>query len=392
MITLGAADDRIPEVDRIRFEEVMAHYPTGVAVVTSRDALGRPIGAVTPVLAVLSTVPPLIGIQLDPAGPDYLRLTDNDRFCVNIIASGNSAASQVFRTENSDDLDSIDWVPSVSGSPIISGSSGWIDCRVNEIHDTGNRKLLVCRVLEVETNARGLPLLFFRGGRGGFDPRVSILPSLPGLTRQIELVERGIAAMEIAADEAGVEVIAMARHGNSMSIIASAAPRGAEATTLVGRRFPFVPPYGTLFLAGSDEQTRNAWFDELAEPPSDDERNEMLARVSRADERGWSVALSGPAHSAVDRMIEAYTRGPVTSMLDRRLRSGIASLGSFYDPPDEELLEAASVRMFCVPVPDRGSEPLVQLAVHSLAHNITVSDLPALRAILTHASAQMITT
>ncbi len=370
----------------------MAHYPTGVAVVTSRDALDRPIGVVSPVLAVLSTDPPLIGIQLDPTAAGYLRLTDNDRFCVNIIGTGHDEASRVFRTENSDNLADIDWVPSVSGSPIISGSSGWIDCRAIQVHDTGNRKLLVCRVLEVETNATGLPLLFFRGGRGGFDPRVSILPSSPGLSEHIALAGRGAKIMEAAADEAGIEVIAMARTGSSMSIIASAAPRGAVATTVVGRRFPFVPPYGTLFLAGADDRNREAWFDELAEPPSNIEREEMLARVARASARGWSIALSGPTHSAVDRLIEAYTRGPVTPTLDRQLRSGIASLGYFYDPPDEDLIDSASVRMICVPVPGVGSEPLVQLAVHSLAQDITVSDLPALKAILTRAAAQMNTT
>ncbi|MBV8942216.1 MAG: flavin reductase family protein, partial [Solirubrobacterales bacterium] len=51
-----------------------------------------------------------------------------------------------------------------SGSPILDGAIGYLDCRLHARHEAGDHEIFIGEVLELEYDPDGEPLLF-HGGR-----------------------------------------------------------------------------------------------------------------------------------------------------------------------------------------------------------------------------------
>jgi 3-hydroxy-9,10-secoandrosta-1,3,5(10)-triene-9,17-dione monooxygenase reductase component len=62
----------------------------------------------------------------------------------------------------------VSWTPSEqTGSPILEGTLGYVDCQIQSAHEAGDHYVVIGRVLDLgipdgETDA-GKPLLFFEG-------------------------------------------------------------------------------------------------------------------------------------------------------------------------------------------------------------------------------------
>ena len=68
-----------------------------------------------------------------------------------------------------DKFTQFEWQPSVTGSPILSGVLGYIDCELEAEHDAGDHTIAIGRVRDFQIVADDrTPLLFFRGGYGDF--------------------------------------------------------------------------------------------------------------------------------------------------------------------------------------------------------------------------------
>jgi flavin reductase (DIM6/NTAB) family NADH-FMN oxidoreductase RutF len=48
--------------------------------------------------------------------------------------------------------------PGITGSPIVDGTLGWLDCRVETKLDTGDRTIYLAEVVEAQASAGGTPL------------------------------------------------------------------------------------------------------------------------------------------------------------------------------------------------------------------------------------------
>ena len=63
----------------------------------------------------------------------------------------------------------IEWHSGVTGSPVLAGVLGYVDCDMEAEHDAGDHTIAIGRVRDFKLYAgdKG-PLLFFRGGYGQF--------------------------------------------------------------------------------------------------------------------------------------------------------------------------------------------------------------------------------
>ena len=59
------------------------------------------------------------------------------------------------------------WHLGAAGTPVLEGTLAWVECRLEAIYDAGDHELVVGRVLDLGVRV-GAPLLFYRGGFGGF--------------------------------------------------------------------------------------------------------------------------------------------------------------------------------------------------------------------------------
>jgi flavin reductase (DIM6/NTAB) family NADH-FMN oxidoreductase RutF len=69
-----------------------------------------------------------------------------------------------FSKKGIDRFANINWEPAkISGSPLLPDTSGWIDCRVKQVHDIGDHYLVVGEVLDLHSDSDAGPLLYYKG-------------------------------------------------------------------------------------------------------------------------------------------------------------------------------------------------------------------------------------
>jgi flavin reductase (DIM6/NTAB) family NADH-FMN oxidoreductase RutF len=57
---------------------------------------------------------------------------------------------------------------SANGSPILDDVVAWIDCTLDAVHEAGDHYIALGRVVALEVDRPGSPLLFFQGNYGEF--------------------------------------------------------------------------------------------------------------------------------------------------------------------------------------------------------------------------------
>jgi flavin reductase (DIM6/NTAB) family NADH-FMN oxidoreductase RutF len=64
----------------------------------------------------------------------------------------------------------VGWRPGpATGAPILNGCLGWVEARIEQELDGGDHMIVVGRILDLDLEHEGRPLLFYRGGFGRFE-------------------------------------------------------------------------------------------------------------------------------------------------------------------------------------------------------------------------------
>ena len=163
----GEPDDG--DIDDSRFRQVVGHYATGVTVVTTAGS-GEPAGLAVNSFTSVSLEPLLVAFCVVTTSRTWARIRDVGSFCVNILAEDQEALCRHFAGRRKDKFSGIGWHPAPSGSPILEGVLGWVDCSLEAHHLAGDHHIVVGRVSGLDVARAGRPLVFYRGGYGRFAP------------------------------------------------------------------------------------------------------------------------------------------------------------------------------------------------------------------------------
>ncbi|MGW1029037.1 flavin reductase family protein [Streptomyces sp. NPDC002577] len=156
-----------PVVDSAEFRRVLGHFCSGVTVITSIDD-GAPVGFACQSFQSLSLEPALVAFSAGRMSTTWPRIQASGRFCVNILGAEQEQLCHGFAVSGGDKFNGVGWRPSPSGMPLLDGSLAWIDCVIDVVHEGGDHQIVVGRVEALDAPREGRPLLFFRGGFGGF--------------------------------------------------------------------------------------------------------------------------------------------------------------------------------------------------------------------------------
>lgn len=155
--------------DGATFRRVLGHYPTGVCVVTAAEDDRAPTGMVVGSFTSVSLDPPLVAFFPAKNSQSWPRIERAGKFCVNVLASDQQALCQRFATRGAGDkFSGVAHRVSTNGSPILDGVVAWIDCTLEAVHEAGDHYIVLGRVIALEVETPGKPLLFFQGGYGEF--------------------------------------------------------------------------------------------------------------------------------------------------------------------------------------------------------------------------------
>lgn len=150
-------------VDQMTFREVMAHYPTGVTVVTSRGETGEPVGLTVNAFTSVSLDPVLLLVCIHHEAASHDPITKGGGFAVNVLSARQGDLAIRFSAGRVEDrFVGLDWEESPQGNPLIPGGVAWLDCRVSDIFPGGDHSIVVAEVTACESQG-GKPLLFHGG-------------------------------------------------------------------------------------------------------------------------------------------------------------------------------------------------------------------------------------
>jgi len=155
-------------IDPRHFRNVLGHFPTGVTVVTGRDTLGQPLGFTIGSFVSVSLDPPLVGFLPGTSSRTWPRIAEHGSFCVNILGAGQDELCWRFAKEpvtgEEGKFAGIEWTVAGSGSPILTGVIGWIDCDIDAVHEVGDHHFVVGRVRDMSHAEEVVDaMVFFRG-------------------------------------------------------------------------------------------------------------------------------------------------------------------------------------------------------------------------------------
>lgn len=323
------------------FRNVLGQLPTGVVAITACSAVdGSPVGMTLGSFTSVSLDPPLVAFLPDRSSSTFPHIREAGKFCANILSNNQKEVSRTFATRGVDRFAAIDWRPAPhTGSPIIEGSLAWIDCEIVQIHEAGDHDIVIGRVLELQTQTTGFPLVYFQGGYGTFTLRSLVLATSGSLNASARLAEALRPELEQISAEFGVECRVFAHERDELIVIMTTGYHGPADR--VGMILPFCPPFGISFAAWGDREVRDAWYDALPGGVSEDQRAVLEARLDRIREQGWTLSYANDPMNTVGRVLEDIAEVGATPALERELVAAGRELAA--DLGNLRPLDAASV-------------------------------------------------
>ena len=372
--------------DATTFRKVLGHFPTGVVVVTSRDA-AEPVAMVIGSFTSVSLAPPLVAFLPAKSSTSFPAIRESGEFCVNVLADDQEQLVRAVTAKTWKDGGTGGVLLPGPGVPKLNGAVAWIDCAIQDVIDAGDHYIVVGRVRDLAVAHDSLPLLFFQGGYGRFAP-LSFVTSEPSPVGQLRLVDIARPWMERVADRTGRECLATALMRDELVIVARAGrPSGGQSPTRVGQPVPFTPPLGAEFVAW-DEQGAKAWLGRLRSRPAIP-AVDFEAMLTRVRERGWSVGLASPKYREFESALAAIAVDSVDVEHRRAAQQASHELGAEYDPGEFDPSKDYPVRILNVPVFSASGSVVLLLSVYQLPATSTLEDITLYRDVLMDAAREI---
>jgi flavin reductase (DIM6/NTAB) family NADH-FMN oxidoreductase RutF len=148
-------------VDAAQFKHALSQFASGVTVVTTRDAAGKPMGLTVSAFCSVSLDPPLVLVSIAGESETHRGFRESGRFAVSILAEGQSDVSRRFSWME-DRFAGLSTEVGATDAIVIPGAVAQLECTVRAAHPAGDHVLYVGEVDRVAVQP-GRPLLYHRG-------------------------------------------------------------------------------------------------------------------------------------------------------------------------------------------------------------------------------------
>ncbi len=149
------------------FREALAHFASGVTIVTAVNAEER-VGFTATAFSALSLAPPLVLVCISKTASAYGGVVGAARFGVNVLDERQRWLAEQFATTGIDRFHGVPLVPGGDAAvPLIEGSLVSLYCRRHALHDAGDHSILIGEVIAATLGA-GRPLVHHARRFGAF--------------------------------------------------------------------------------------------------------------------------------------------------------------------------------------------------------------------------------
>jgi flavin reductase (DIM6/NTAB) family NADH-FMN oxidoreductase RutF len=150
-------------VDAQLFKETLAHWASGVTVVTTLHE-ENPVGITASSFSSVSLNPPQILICVNKKLFTHGAIEATKTFAVNILGEEHLDWGKRFAglvPEIEDRFADIETKSAATGCPIFLDALAWVDCRVVHDYDGGDHTVFIGEVLAAGSRAEGKPLMYY---------------------------------------------------------------------------------------------------------------------------------------------------------------------------------------------------------------------------------------
>ena len=137
-------------------------FATGVAIVTTTHE-GKPTGMTINSFASVSLDPPLVLWSLAESAALYDVFLNAESYNIHILAENQQDLSNQFATPDIDNYQGLSWKEDDRGIPFLPGCLARFHCEKDALHEGGDHKIIVGRVIEIAREVEDKPLLFAQG-------------------------------------------------------------------------------------------------------------------------------------------------------------------------------------------------------------------------------------
>jgi flavin reductase (DIM6/NTAB) family NADH-FMN oxidoreductase RutF len=151
-------------LDEDAFRQAIAHFATGVTVVTT-VADDRPAGMTASAVSSVSLQPVLLLVCVSNRLPTHEALENSRRFAVNVLAEGDDHLARRFATPAPNKFEGVPLRPEFD-LPVLSDAIAYFVCDVHERFPGGDHSIFIGEVTDCAFVPDRKPLLYFRSGFG----------------------------------------------------------------------------------------------------------------------------------------------------------------------------------------------------------------------------------
>ena len=146
------------------FRQLLGCFPTGVAIITTHTADGRPVGLTCNSFSSVSLEPPLVLFSLRKASSLLGTFVEAGTFAINILSQSQDALSGRFASSKIvDKFEGVAWRPGALGTPLIDDCLASFECSVHARHEAGDHEVFIGEVRHMTTGSADHALVFYKG-------------------------------------------------------------------------------------------------------------------------------------------------------------------------------------------------------------------------------------
>jgi flavin reductase (DIM6/NTAB) family NADH-FMN oxidoreductase RutF len=156
--------------DTTALRKALGWFATGVTIATTLDAEGRPVGLTCNSFNSVSLDPPLVLWSLGRSAYSRPWFERTAHFAINVLPTDAQDLARRFATPLENKWSGVAWTQGRSGVPCLPQALASFECRVRERFQGGDHLIFLGEIEAMASRDDGEPLVFLRGGFGGFAP------------------------------------------------------------------------------------------------------------------------------------------------------------------------------------------------------------------------------
>lgn len=168
-MTVHSISSEQDAIDQRHLRDALGRFATGVTVITTRTADGRPEALTANSFAAVSLDPPLVLWSLRRNALSLPGFLQSGYFAVNVLAAGQTDLSHRFAMRAEDKFANLPYAAGLGGCPLLSDVLASFQCKTEHTVEGGDHIIFIGRVLRA-TYSDGEPLIFSAGRYGTHAP------------------------------------------------------------------------------------------------------------------------------------------------------------------------------------------------------------------------------